>query len=39
MHILQKSYPNRISEIKSTLADWAFHPSFGKDSDDEVATE
>ena len=35
MHISQKSYHNRIWETKVL----GFSPSFGKDTDDEVATE
>ena len=35
MHASQKFYHNRISETKVL----GFSPSFGKDSDDEVATE
>ena len=35
MHASQKSYHNRISETKVL----GYSPSFGKDPDDEVATE
>ena len=35
MHASRKSYRNHISEIKVL----GFSPSFGKDPDDEVATE
>ena len=38
MHTSRKSYNNRISETKVSLADWAFHHHL-TDSDDEVATE
>ena len=38
MHTSQRSYHNHISETKPS---WliGFSPSFGKDFDDEVATE
>ena len=41
MHASWKSYGhNCISEIKVSLANWAFHHYYlDKDSDDEVATE
>ena len=35
MYVSQKSYHNHISETKVL----GFSPSFGKDHDDEVATE
>ena len=35
----RKSYHNRISETKVSLADWAFHRHLAQDFDDEVATE
>ena len=35
----QKFYHNHILETKISLADWTFSPSFGKDSDDKIATE
>ena len=36
---LNLNYHNRISKTTVPLADWAFSPSCGKDSDNEVATE
>ena len=39
MHTSWKSYLNRISKTKISLADWAFHHRLGKDSYNEVATK
>ena len=35
----RKSYHNHISEMKVSFGLLGFSPSFGKDSDDEVATK
>ena len=35
----RKSYHNHVSETKVSFGQLGFSPSFGKDSDDEIATE